>query len=134
MSQRPVAIVVICWFIIILAVFGVVTNVIILFTPEKLAALQAQISLRPITVGYILAFSLLNPTINLALAICMLYAVNWARHVYLAFNGILYVSALILVSQKLTVLLAMSIFFIFLYFLFNERGQQYFVKHCPNET
>jgi hypothetical protein len=126
MNRRPLGVSIICWIIIVLSIISLVSTILMISTPERMAVIVAQSKVSPKLLHYNIIASLVSVVINFILAICMLNGMNWARHVYLIFNGVIYIAALILFTPKLPVLIAIVIFLIFLYFLYNQPANDFF--------
>lgn len=125
--RRPKIITGICWVLIIFSALGILGAVYILTQLQHVINLQLQHDVNKDLIYYNIAISVLSPIVNLIIAIKMLRGRNWARYVYLIFNVILYVIALILAPQKIFVGVMIIIFCVFIYFLFNAKATQFFM-------
>lgn len=126
MDKRPVGVSVVCWVLIVLSVLGLIGAIYMLASPSAFEKLEAQQGLSDSLIHYNLSISIISPIVNLILSILMLRAVNLARHIYLVFNAIVYIIALIFTPAKIMIIITIIIFLIFLYFLYNKPANEFF--------
>ncbi|OGO92715.1 MAG: hypothetical protein A3F10_03560 [Coxiella sp. RIFCSPHIGHO2_12_FULL_42_15] len=127
MEKKPAGVSVVSWVLIIYWGISLILAILMAANAHKIAQMQRELyGFSNSLMQYVVVMNFLAPVVNLTLGILMLKAVNWSRHVFLIFNAVILIIALILMPQKIVTIITMIIYLIFLYFLYNRSASAFF--------
>ena len=122
MSNRPISITIIAWFLIVVAVLSAVVTGVSLGDPKVIDLLSQTPLPLPFLIGFMISLILAN----FIAGIGMLKQKNWARYLY-AFFGLASISVnFISAPTKLAIVPGVVFYIVVLFFLFRSRANAYF--------
>jgi hypothetical protein len=122
MKRRPTSVTVIAWIVIVISVLALVGAVTMRNDPATLEAM-AQSPL-PVWAQQVQTYGVI--LVTLLCAAFMLRGANWARLLYIGWNAVWLTVALILGPERLLVLPAVVLYFLFVFFLTRPKARAYF--------
>lgn len=122
MNERPKSITVVCWILIVMGGISLITSLLSFNNPVTQELMSK--SPIPISIQYIMMFAGL--LITLACGIAMLKGQNWARLLYVGWSVIGFIIGIATSPMKAMMFPGIIIFFIFAFFLFRPKANEYF--------
>jgi len=129
--KRPTSVTVISWIFIVTGTLSLIMSLMTLYVPtakfQELIALNPNLSQLPLSllrVQYVLAFGGLLVVVISGTA--MLQGHNWARLLYVAWEGVARVVGFIIMPVKLRLIPSALVYLIFVLLLFRPKANRFF--------
>ena len=136
-QNRPTSVTVVSWMLIVM---GAISLVGLLFAPQQSPGQRTgrgadRAQLIPIPVQYAMSFG--GMLVMIVSRAAMLLGQNWARFLYVVWNGVGFIVGLITSPMKLLMIPGGLIYVVFVLLLFRPRANQFFTLSkvsTPNEV
>jgi hypothetical protein len=122
MNERPKSITVVCWILIAMGGISLVTSIFSFNNPVAQELMSK--SPIPISIQYVMMF--VGLLITIICGIAMLKGMNWARLLYIGWSIIGFIIGIATSPMKAMMIPGLIIFFIFAFFLFRPKANEYF--------
>lgn len=131
MPARPMSVIVVAWILIVFALFGLLSMLMLLAlsgTPLMQASLARVHTPLPVQIS----FGTFGSLLQLSCGIALLFRQNWARYLYTAW-AVIGLAYSVITSPYTLWLMVPSIVFtiVIVYFLFTPVANRYFTREHP---
>ena len=131
MKKRPTSVTVIAWILLVTSAVSLLTSTMAINNPMA-QELMAKSPI-PVPLQYVMLY--LGLTISILCAIFMLRAANWARLLYIGWNGIELLVLLLTSPVKPMLIPGILMYAVFVFFLLRPKASAYFTHsaNVPNQ-